>query len=133
MIASNSPERFNAIGSSLESPADKLGEFAMLGVRPGRYQLVSFLPDKGLFVRSVAIQTINGQRDLAKDGITLASGDRLAGVIVTVSPGAGGLAGSIAGAAGRRLRIHLVPKERERSDQPVMLRSPRSQRQFVFD
>jgi hypothetical protein len=119
MSASNSPQRPNPIGSSLESPADKLGEFAMLGIRPGRYQLVSFLPDKSLFVRSVAIQTSNGQRDLARDGITLASGDRLAGVIVTASRGAASLAGSIAGGSGRRLRIHLVPKERERSDQPV--------------
>jgi len=118
MRGSNGPERSDPPGSWLESPVDNRGEFAMLGIQPGRYQLIGLLPGSSLFVRSLAIQINNGPAGQAKDTITLASGDRLS-VNVTVSPGAASLAGNIADAGGRRLRIHLVPKERERSDQPV--------------
>jgi len=119
MRGSNGPERSDPPGSWLESPVDNRGEFAMLGIQPGRYQLIGLLPGSSLFVRSLAIQINNGPAGQAKDTITLASGDRLTGVIVTASGGAASLAGSIAGGSGLRLRIHLVPKERERSDQPV--------------
>jgi hypothetical protein len=118
MTVSSRPESLSGFFSPLESPVDKLGGFAILGLRAGKYQLAGFIPGQGYYLRSISIQTARGH-EVVKQGITLAAGDRVANLVVTVSPGASSLSGRVIDGGARRLRVHLVPKDREKGDQPV--------------
>ncbi len=56
------------------------------------------------------------QADIARNGITLKAGEKVAGVIVTIADGASGVSGKVVPATEgsrlpARLRIHLVPAE----------------------
>jgi hypothetical protein len=97
-----------------ETAVDSRNEFMISGIQPGRYHIRCFLPSESLYMLAAATQT----RDLG-NGVTLASGDRLAGVTVKLAEGAASVKGSIVNGGTRRFRIHLVPAERERADNQV--------------
>jgi hypothetical protein len=84
------------------------------GIQAGRYHIGSFLPSESLYMLAAATQT----RDLG-NGVTLAPGDRLAGVTVKLAGGAASVKGSIVNGGTRRFRVHLVPALKERADNPV--------------
>jgi hypothetical protein len=104
-----------------ESVPDAKRTFTMRNLESGSYRIDPRAPARGWYVRSIAIgpaQTArNSNLAVARDGITLRSGEHLSGLIVTITEGAAGLRGHLTAPEGQRvpagLRIYLVPAERE--------------------
>jgi hypothetical protein len=118
---------------------DRSGELAFRGLSAGRYRLVAQMLDEKWFIRSItfpiaapASASKTSPRPAAKpspapswvdagrNGLNLKSGERLAGLIVNVTEGAAAIKGKVKVAEGAtlpsRLRVHLIPVERERAD-----------------
>ena len=90
------------------------GAFAVRNLRPGRHRMDIQLPSENWFLKAMTMTGATPAND-PRNGITLKSGDRVAGLTITLATGAAGLKGKIvsAGNAGLppRLRAHLVPAE----------------------
>jgi hypothetical protein len=129
-------EPSNTPGGMSERAPDERGEFTLRNLTAGRYRLGMRLHDDNLFARSIT-QAVNtntpaGQSaatsaprpnvaDIARNGISVAAGERAAGVTVSVAQGAASLRGRLAfaddaGAPAGNWRVHLVPAEPERAD-----------------
>ena len=92
---------------------------------PGAYRLETYLPGSGWYIRQIARGPAEqktkleraGTSNIARDGITLKSGDRLSGITVTITEGGAGLRGRIIAAEGQQapqnIRVYLVPTEPE--------------------
>ena len=114
----------------LTSPNDK-GEFKLLNLRDGRYQLDIQLPGEDWYVRSIALPVAAAaaasagkppaQGKSAPPGaFNLKPGERIGGSIVTIGQGAASLRGRVNSSAEEAnlpagLRVHLVPVEAERA------------------
>ena len=105
------------------TPNDK-GDFIVSFLRPGVHHLDMQLPTEHLYIRSVALPpTIpNGKPvDAAKNGVIVKLGDKVKGLIITVSEGAAGMRGKVITTEGKKppsskMRVHLVPAELEAAD-----------------
>jgi len=105
-------------------PDDK-GEFKIRPMDAGRYRLHADLPSENFFVRAITLPAPTQTAklvDLARNGIDLKPGERLAGVSVTAAEGAAGLSGRVVpvkagGSLPSSLRVHLVPAEKETDDE----------------
>jgi hypothetical protein len=90
------------------------GVFAIRNLRPGRHRIDAELPSENWYLKTMTMTGATPAND-PRNGITLKSGDRVAGLTITLATGAAGLKGKItpAGDAGlpSRLRAHLVPAE----------------------
>src|SRR5262249_44234444 len=95
------------------------GAFAVRNLRPGRHRIDIQLPGENWFLKSMTMTGATPAPD-PRNGVTLKSGDRAEGLIITLATGAAGLKGKIvpAGNAGlpSRLRAHLVPAEPHAKD-----------------
>lgn len=115
------------VNQNVDNVPDAKGEFTLGSLHGGTYRIEVQPPGAGWYVRSIALgpapPTItSGQTPdskIARDGITLKSGERVSGLSVIVTEGAATLRGRITIADGGQLpsglRIHLVPSERERA------------------
>jgi hypothetical protein len=105
------------------TPNDK-GDFIVSFLRPGIHRLDLQLPTEHLYIRSVALPPTspNGKPvDAAKNGILVKSGEKVKGLLVTVSEGAAGMQGKVITAEGKKppsskMRVHLIPAEPEAAD-----------------
>ncbi len=110
---------------TLDGVPNEKGEFKVRPLEPGHYRLLADLPGEGSFVRAIikAAPTQGGKPvDVARNGIDLKPGERLAGISVNVAEGAAGLVGRVVpskqGASlPSNLRVHLVPAEKETDDE----------------
>jgi hypothetical protein len=110
--------------STIQSIADARGDFILRNLRSGQYRIDSLLPDAGWYLRSLAIGPATAPKtsgpNIALDGITLKSGERVSGLTVTITEGAAGLRGRLSVAEGQSLpsglRVYLAPAERESRD-----------------
>jgi hypothetical protein len=95
-------------------PNDK-GEFTIRSLETGNYYLKHRLPSENWY-----IQSINLAKTQASDSIQVKSGERATGLIITLGEDAAGLRGKVAPAEGEklpsRLRVYLVPTDREHAD-----------------
>lgn len=106
------------------TPNEK-GEFVISLVRPGVQRLDVELPGEQLYIRAMTLaQTDPNAKpiDVAKNGITLKSGDKVKGLVVALSEGAAGLRGKVVTgednkAPSMKMRVHLIPAEPEAVDQ----------------
>jgi hypothetical protein len=128
----------NPLLGTPERAPDERGEFTLRNLSPGRYRLGMRLLDENLYARSIT-QAVGanaptagqgtaaanaaraGVADIARSGVSVAAGERAAGVTVSVAQGAAGLRGRLAsaddaGAPAGNWRVHLVPAEAERAD-----------------
>src|SRR5262245_55285222 len=106
------------------------GEFTVYNLQANRYFLEPRLPNENWYVKAIttpaAVSSPAGARgaaarnsspiDVARSGIALKSGEKIAGVTVAVADGAAALSGKVAPAKEgsrlpARLRVHLVPAE----------------------
>ena len=107
--------------SVTESVADAKRTFTMRNLESGQYRIDPRALASGWYVRSIAsgpIQTArNSSLAVARDGVTLRSGEHLSGLTVTITEGAASLRGHISVAEGQslptRLRVYVVPAERD--------------------
>jgi hypothetical protein len=138
-VRANDPTASPFVNAPERAP-DERGEFVLRNLTPGRYRLGLRLIDDNLFARSItqaaasnaAANNASGQAaaantaranvaDLARNGLSVDAGERLAGVTITVAQGAASLRGRLAPAddaehlAGT-WRVHLVPAEPERAE-----------------
>jgi hypothetical protein len=105
------------------NPNDK-GEFKAGMLEAARYRLDFRLPTENWYVRSITLPAEKAggpPRDAARDGFALKPGEHLKAVTVTVSEGAARLRGRLAPASEGarlpdRLRVHLIPAEKESAD-----------------
>lgn len=105
------------------TPNDK-GEFVISLLRPGLQHLDFELPGEHLYVKTLMLASTDPKAkpiDAAKNGIIMRSGDKVKGLVMTVSEGAAGLKGKVISAEDNkpptvRLRVHLVPSEPETAD-----------------
>ncbi|HEU0184443.1 MAG TPA: carboxypeptidase-like regulatory domain-containing protein [Blastocatellia bacterium] len=114
------------------------GEFTFFYLAADRYFLEPRLPNENWYVKaitapastSVSANTKAAARgalvaDISRNGITLKAGEKITGVVATITEGAAGLSGKVIPASGRgegsrlpgRLRIHLIPAEARAADE----------------
>ena len=106
------------------SPSEK-GEFALRHLRAGVHRVDLQLPSNTLFIKSVTLppSTANVKPiDAAKGGLSLKSGDKVKGLVVTLSEGAAGLRGKVVTGEENKppaikMRVHVVPAEPEAVDE----------------
>jgi len=97
------------------------GTFSIRGLKAGRYRLEPLLPGSDWYAKEMRLSAAPvAASDLARNGVTLKSGERLAGALITLGAGAAGLKGKVVtGGDARlpaRLRAHLSPAEPEAKD-----------------
>jgi Carboxypeptidase regulatory-like domain len=106
------------------TPNDK-GEFTANFLRPGVHRIDLQLPGEQLYIRSITLPsaTPTGKLvDAAQSGVTLKSGDKVKGLIVTISEGAAGLRGNVVTGKGKtpptaKMRVYLAPAEPDAADE----------------
>src|ERR1041384_163639 len=106
------------------TPGEK-GDFALGFLRAGTHRLHEQLPGENLFVKSLTLPspTPNGKPiDVAKTGVSLKAGEKLKGLVVTLSEGAAGLRGRIVVGDDKKppqvsMRVYLVPSEPDAGDE----------------
>jgi hypothetical protein len=104
---------------------DEKGEFVISLLRPGLQRLDVELPGEHLYMKSIMLAQADPKAkpiDAAKSGITLRSGDKVKGLVITLSEGAAGLRGKVVTAEDNKppsvkMRVYLVPSEPEAADE----------------
>ena len=118
-----------------ETAPDERGAFSVRALEPGRYRLSFRLFDESLYVRSVElpaapatarVPAAGAAGAVAHDLFEVRWGQQLTGLFVRLGEGAAALSGRVAPAEGAappqpsaQARLHLVPRERERGDDPA--------------
>ncbi|HKQ75154.1 MAG TPA: carboxypeptidase-like regulatory domain-containing protein, partial [Blastocatellia bacterium] len=100
------------------------GTFSIRGLKAGRYRLEPMAPGADWYVKEIKLSAAPAAAsDLARNGVTLKSGQRQAGALITLGAGAAGLKGKVVADGGARLparmRAHLAPAEPEAKDQAL--------------
>lgn len=112
---------------------DTAGAFTVRALEAGRYRLSARLFDEALYVRSIQTPAATPQRtpataattaNVSRDVFDVKAGQQLSGLTVRVAEGAASFAGSVIAAEPAtgppppfsQLRVHLVPQERERTE-----------------
>lgn len=102
---------------------EEAGEFVLPHLAGGRYRVEARPTAESLYVKSVTLtppaRASAAPLDAAREGLSVAPGEQLKGVAVTLAEGAAALAGRV-GAGGdlhAPVRLHLVPAERESADE----------------
>ena len=113
-------------GSMFEdtSPNEK-GEFTVGFLRSGVHRLALQFPGDSLYTKTVTLPPLSPDGkpvDAAKSGVTLKSGDKMKGLVVTLSEGAAGLRGKVVTGEenkppAQKMKVHLVPAEPEAVDE----------------
>jgi Carboxypeptidase regulatory-like domain len=111
------------------------GEFTVYYLAADRYFLDPRLPNENWYVKTItapastsasanAGATARGalSADISRNGITLKAGEKITGVVSTITEGAAGLSGKVIPALEGsrlpgRLRIHLIPAEARAADE----------------
>lgn len=110
-----------------ETTPTETGEFRLPSLAPGLHHLDLQLPPEGLYVKLVSLPPANQKAkpiDAARSGVGLKSGDKITGMVATLSEGAAVLRGRVV--TGKednqpqvKMRIHLIPAEPEAADDVV--------------
>jgi hypothetical protein len=102
--------------TSRSAIVDGRGVFSIKNLPPGTYQIEPTAPASGWFVRSVQFDR-NAAANVSRDGVSLKSGDHISGLTVTFAEGAAKIKGHLSAGEGQalpsKLRVYLVPEERE--------------------
>ena len=109
----------------VDAPNEK-GEFKLKYLEAGHYHPNIVLPDETWYVKSIFIKAPvpkspaeknSAVTDAGKLGINLKAGERLKDVTITVTDGAAGISGKMTGEKNQarppRLRVHLLPADKE--------------------
>jgi hypothetical protein len=120
---SEAPVSLSATTYSALSAGDAKGSFVLRSLPTGRYRIDPRPPASGWYIKSIAIGTIRpapakaANVNTARDGIQVKGGERVTGVLVTITEGAARVRGRISAAEGQtlppRMSVYFVPAERE--------------------
>jgi Carboxypeptidase regulatory-like domain len=144
--ASAKGEPLSRVSPSRDATPDDAGAFTLRSLEAGRYRLAIRPFDENLYVRSIELpaatanatsntqraatparqgaraQSADAQATRASGVLDLSAGQQLSGITVHLAEGAASISGHVAAAEGAQtppyasLRVHLLPAEREHSD-----------------
>lgn len=112
---------------SITGAPDSKGEFILPRMHAFRYRIETELPNKNWFIRAITLPDGGRDRrsiDVARNGLALKSGERVKDMTITIAEGAASLRGRVVpftedDRLPDRLRVHLIPVEPERADDPL--------------
>lgn len=102
---------------------DQRGDFTIRSLKAARYRIEAQLPSEDWYIRSINVPgpTPASPLDAGRDGVTVKSGQRVTGLTISIQEGAASLRGRVItaqvdAALPAKIRVHLVPAERQQSD-----------------
>jgi hypothetical protein len=105
-----------------------IGEFTIRNLQAGRHRVIAQLPDENWYVRAISLESrppatparrtaTRVTTNVARDGVTLKLGEKLAGITVTIAEGAAALKGRVTaegdGKFPDKVRAYLIPAEKD--------------------
>jgi protocatechuate 3,4-dioxygenase beta subunit len=108
-----------------------VGEFTIRNLQAGRHRVIAQLPDENWYVRAISMESrppapparrtaTRVTTNVARDGLTLKLGEKLAGITVTIAEGAAAVKGRVMaeedGKLPGKVRAYLIPAEKEAAD-----------------
>jgi hypothetical protein len=121
---------------------DARGSLALKNFPPGSYRIDPQPPASGWYVRSISIGAPRtaaakaANLAVARDGITLKSGERVSGLTVTIAEGAASLRGRVTVVEGQglpsNLRVYLVPAEKDGAENVLRFFEVRAENDGTF-
>jgi hypothetical protein len=118
---------------------DQRGDFTIRSLKAAQYRVEGQLPSEDWYIRSINLSGPTQARpiDGGRDGITVKSGQHVTGLTISIQEGAASLRGRVVTAQvsatlPARLLIHLVPAEREQSDNVLRFAEAAVQRDGSF-
>src|SRR5947207_9425691 len=99
------------LGASIQTAdgvPDPKGDFLLRNLRRGVYRVDSQLPGAGWYLRSITIGSPpstgkTSDPNVARDGVSLKSGEKISGLTVVITEGAARLRGHLSAAEGQRV------------------------------
>ena len=125
--------------SARQATVDANGSLNIKNVQAGTYRIDPREPASGWYVKSIAIGPATRNANVARDGLTVRSGERVSGLTITIAEGASQLVGKISLAEGQSLspgtRVYLAPAERENAENVLRFHEarPETNRSFTID
>lgn len=102
---------------------DRKGDFSIPALKAGHYRVDAKLSNEDLYIRSIQVSAAAQSRplDAGRNAIALKSGERVTGLTINLQEGAASARGQVDASQlnatlPARLRVHLVPAERQESD-----------------
>ncbi|HBB96904.1 MAG TPA: hypothetical protein DC054_16115 [Blastocatellia bacterium] len=115
----------SAASYTAQAVGDAKKSFRLRNLPPGSYRIDPRPPASGWYVRSISIGAPQAagrtaSAATARDGVAVRSGERVSGLMVTITEGASLLRGRISGTEAQtlppRLRVYLIPVEPEAAE-----------------
>jgi Carboxypeptidase regulatory-like domain len=115
---------FSLFPFPVDSTPNNKGEFKVPRLEAARHHIEARMPSEDWYVRSMSLPPdppSTQPRDAARNGIAVKTGERIAGMNITLAEGAAGVRGRVLSATeGVRLpallRLHLIPAEKESAE-----------------
>lgn len=112
------------LGAFKDTTPNEKNEFIISLLQPGTHWLAVQFPAEHLYLKAISLPQAEPNTkpiDAARTGVRLKSGDRVTGLLVTMSEGAARLAGKVVVGADSKppdtkMKVHLVPAEPEAAD-----------------
>jgi Carboxypeptidase regulatory-like domain len=109
------------------APPTSKGEFKLNNIEAGRYHIEPGSIGDDWYIRAITLPAAAQDKppvDATRNGVALKAGDHLTGMTVTITEGAAGLRGRVlpstdAARLPDRLRVHLIPAEKEAADEAL--------------
>ncbi len=129
------------VNQNVDSVPSAKGDFTMRNLLRGSYRIEVQPPSAGWYVRSIGIgptvQIIKpSDPNIARDGIMIKSGERVAGLTVTITEGAASLHGHVSVAEGQRLPpglcVYVLPAERDSAENVLRFFEGRAESDGTF-
>ncbi|MEO6725593.1 MAG: carboxypeptidase-like regulatory domain-containing protein [Blastocatellia bacterium] len=113
------------------------GEFILRNLEAGRWRIAAQLPDENWYLRAITAETKPSATatrrtampaaaltltNAARTGFMLKSGEKQAGLLVIIAEGAAAVKGKVVSESGKavgKVRVHLLPAEKEADDDIV--------------
>lgn len=111
--------------TSLDNIPNDKGEITFRNLGPATYRFEIRLPGAGWYVKDLSLPSSDARNkqpapNIPKNGIAIKTGDRIAGLSITIVEGGAGFRGRVTAGEGQSvpagLRVYLVPAERESVD-----------------
>jgi hypothetical protein len=115
------------------SAPNAAGDFSLRNLEAGKWRLVAQLPDENWYLRAMTPDSkapaataarkaaAAAPVNLARNGVTFKSGEKLTNATITIAEGAASVKGNVVGGQDAKLsgkmRVHLIPAEKEAADE----------------
>ena len=118
---------FSLFPFPVDSTPNNKGEFKVPRLEAARHRIDARMPSEDWYVRRITLPPdapATQPKDAARDGVTVKTGERVAGMNITLAEGAAGVRGRVLPATeGARipaaLRLHLIPSEKESAEETL--------------